>query len=148
VESGYHNVTIVGHSLGAALALLDSVYLPIFIPNAYYSLVTYGMPRVGNDIFADYVDRNVNVTRITNKYVCLPNFGFSIKSLDCLERTRCLLFPDAAKGSVILKERDTSTSMERGFVVLGKITRIQGVLELKSQISRLATRRTITVHFR
>jgi predicted lipase len=74
VESGYHNVTIVGHSLGAALALLDSVYLPIFIPNAYYSLVTYGMPRVGNDIFADYVDRNVNVTRITNKYVFLSKF--------------------------------------------------------------------------
>jgi len=72
-ESGYRNVTIVGHSLGAALALLDSLYLPILIPNAHFSLITYGMPRVGNGAFADYVDRHVNLTRITNKCVHFPH---------------------------------------------------------------------------
>jgi len=31
-QSGSANVIIVGHSLGAALALLDSVYLPLHLP--------------------------------------------------------------------------------------------------------------------
>ena len=71
-NSGFKTVTIVGHSLGGALALLDSIYLPTFIPNVAYSLITFGMPRVGNQAFADYVDKNyfhLNVTRITNKYI-------------------------------------------------------------------------------
>ena len=69
-DSGFKTVTIVGHSLGGALALLSSIYLPTFVPNVAYSLITFGMPRVGNQAFADYVDKNyfhLNVTRITNK---------------------------------------------------------------------------------
>jgi hypothetical protein len=51
------SVVVTGHSLGAALALLDSVYLPLHLPaGARVSMVGYGMPRVGNRAFADYVD--------------------------------------------------------------------------------------------
>jgi len=78
-DSGFKAVAIVGHSLGGALALLDSIYLPTFIPNVAYSLITFGMPRVGNQAFADYVDKtyfHLNVTRITNKYVFL-SFGMT-----------------------------------------------------------------------
>jgi len=71
-QSGYKNVTVIGHSLGAALALLDSLYLPIFIPDVHYDVITYGLPRVGNQIFADYVDGNANLTRITNKKDPVP----------------------------------------------------------------------------
>jgi len=67
-ESQYKNVTVVGHSLGGALALISSLYLPTFFPNAHYRLVTYGMPRVGNKALAKYLDNSlIDITRITNR---------------------------------------------------------------------------------
>ncbi|KAL0953910.1 hypothetical protein HGRIS_005076 [Hohenbuehelia grisea] len=59
-----NTVTIVGHSLGAAIALLDSVYLPLNIPGATFKTILYGLPRVGNQKFADYVDSHVNLKHI------------------------------------------------------------------------------------
>lgn len=71
-KSGFNQVTIVGHSLGAALAVLDGVYLPLNIPDVNFRTIGYGMPRVGNQAFADYVDANVPLTRITNKNDVVP----------------------------------------------------------------------------
>ncbi|KIJ93133.1 hypothetical protein K443DRAFT_646862 [Laccaria amethystina LaAM-08-1] len=65
-------VTIVGHSLGAALALLDSVYLPLHISGVTFRTVGYGMPRVGNQAFADYVDAHLSLTHINNKKDPVP----------------------------------------------------------------------------
>ena len=39
-------VTVVGHSLGGAIALLDGVYLDLQLPTASVSVISYGMPRV------------------------------------------------------------------------------------------------------
>ena len=51
------NVTLVGHSLGAALALLDAVYLPLHLPpTTNFKMVGYSMPRVGNLALAKYLD--------------------------------------------------------------------------------------------
>ncbi|KAF8332639.1 lipase [Cantharellus anzutake] len=68
-DTGCKNVWMVGHSLGGAIALLDSVYLPVHLPsNTTFYTNTFGMPRVGNQDFADYVDANVkNFARVTNK---------------------------------------------------------------------------------
>ena len=75
-ESGFKKVTIVGHSLGAALALLDGVYLSHHVEEkgVQFRVVGYGMPRVGNAAFANYVDHmqlakdaNFTVERINNK---------------------------------------------------------------------------------
>ena len=74
------SVTMVGHSLGGALALLDSVFLPLHLPEGtQFKTVTYGMPRVGNQEFADYVDENVTslnggtgLTHINNKEDVVP----------------------------------------------------------------------------
>jgi len=64
---GINSITTVGHSLGAALALIDAVYLKVQIPSATVSHYGYGLPRVGNQAFADYVDAHLNsFTRITN----------------------------------------------------------------------------------
>ena len=42
------SVTVVGHSLGAALALLDGAYLAMRLPSEIsVTVVGYGMPRVG-----------------------------------------------------------------------------------------------------
>ncbi|KAH8110750.1 lipase [Phellopilus nigrolimitatus] len=74
------SVSIVGHSLGAALALLDSVFLPLHLPSGTaFKTVTYGMPRVGNQAFANYVDVHVTsiaggkgLTHINNKKDPVP----------------------------------------------------------------------------
>ncbi|KAL4249966.1 AB hydrolase superfamily protein [Abortiporus biennis] len=73
-QFGANHVTIVGHSLGAAIALLDSVYLPLHLPSGItFKTVGYGMPRVGNQAFADYVDAHVtNLNHINNKHDPVP----------------------------------------------------------------------------
>ncbi|KII86164.1 hypothetical protein PLICRDRAFT_114670 [Plicaturopsis crispa FD-325 SS-3] len=71
---GATSVTTVGHSLGAALSLIDSVYLPLHLPsNTTFKTVLYGLPMVGNQAFADYVDSDkVNVTHIHNREDPIP----------------------------------------------------------------------------
>ncbi|KAK0220861.1 alpha/beta-hydrolase [Armillaria nabsnona] len=66
------SVTVVGHSLGGAIALLDGVYLDLQLPTASVSVISYGMPRVGNQAFADYVDAHVNVSHVSNKKDPVP----------------------------------------------------------------------------
>lgn len=68
-------VTIVGHSLGAALALLEGVHLrSILDASVGVRVVGFGMPRVGNKNFAKWVDSHLggNVTHINNQHDCIP----------------------------------------------------------------------------
>ncbi|KAH0583082.1 hypothetical protein H2248_010969 [Termitomyces sp. 'cryptogamus'] len=69
---GATQVTIVGHSLGAAIALLDGVYLPLHLSGVTFKTVGYGLPRVGNQAFANYVDAHVPLTHINNKEDPIP----------------------------------------------------------------------------
>ncbi len=94
---GTHNVVLTGHSLGkphshilvrlltsacpcdlrtgAAISLLHTVYLPLHISNLKITFVGYGLPRVGNQAFADYVDAHdaiASVTHINNKEDPIP----------------------------------------------------------------------------
>ncbi|KIK22194.1 hypothetical protein PISMIDRAFT_509134 [Pisolithus microcarpus 441] len=70
---GTTTVTVVGHSLGAAISLLDSVYLPLHLPlGTSFQTITYGLPRVGNQAFANYVDANLHLTHINNKEDPIP----------------------------------------------------------------------------
>ncbi|GJE90908.1 lipase family protein [Phanerochaete sordida] len=72
-QHGASQVTLVGHSLGAAIALLDAVYLPPHLPQATFKTVVYGLPRVGNQAFADYVDAHVgSLAHITNNRDPVP----------------------------------------------------------------------------
>ncbi|KAF8887333.1 alpha/beta-hydrolase, partial [Infundibulicybe gibba] len=71
-KSGLNDITLVGHSLGAALALLESVYLPLNIPGATFKTIGYGLPRVGNQAFADFIDKNVQLTHVNNQQDVVP----------------------------------------------------------------------------
>src|SRR5579863_7256272 len=69
------SVTAVGHSLGAALALLDGVFFKLQLdPNVTVSVVGYGMPRVGDRSFANFVDEQLEglVTHVNNKKDPIP----------------------------------------------------------------------------
>ncbi|KIY46458.1 lipase [Fistulina hepatica ATCC 64428] len=66
-------ITTVGHSLGAAISLLDAVYLPLHVDIYQYRSRLYGLPRVGNPAFADYVDNNSGLAiHVTNKRDPIP----------------------------------------------------------------------------
>lgn len=62
------SITVTGHSLGAALALLVADDLSTCVPNAPpVAVFSFGGPRVGNRGFADRLnDNNVKVLRIVN----------------------------------------------------------------------------------
>ncbi|KAL1746148.1 alpha/beta-hydrolase [Schizophyllum fasciatum] len=66
-------ITTVGHSLGGALAELDSVFLKLNIPDATVNVVTFGKPRVGNEAWAEFVDSTVDsFKRVDNKHDLIP----------------------------------------------------------------------------
>jgi predicted lipase len=44
-------VTVIGHSLGCALALLDGMYLPLRISGVSFRTIGYGCPRVSGKRF-------------------------------------------------------------------------------------------------
>jgi predicted lipase len=68
-------VTTVGFSLGGAISLLDGVLLRMLLPpTTEVRVVAYGLPRVGNSIFAGFVDSILpgTVKHINNKKDPLP----------------------------------------------------------------------------
>ncbi len=70
---GLSSVTVVGHSLGGALALLDGVYFSMQLPkNVTVKVISYGMPRVGNQTFASFVDSQLSVTHVNNQKDPVP----------------------------------------------------------------------------
>ncbi|KJA29031.1 hypothetical protein HYPSUDRAFT_61869 [Hypholoma sublateritium FD-334 SS-4] len=71
---GTTNVAIVGHSLGGALAELDSLFLTLNLPSSIsIKAVTYGTPRVGAPAFAALIDSKVpNFRRINNEDDIVP----------------------------------------------------------------------------
>jgi len=70
---GANRVVLTGHSLGAAIALLDAVYLPLHISDATFAFYGYGLPRVGNQAFANYVDaQSTSVTHVNNEEDPIP----------------------------------------------------------------------------
>ncbi|KAJ3743759.1 lipase class 3 family protein [Lentinula detonsa] len=66
-------VTTVGHSLGAAISLLDALYLSTQMPSASVNFIGYGLPRVGNQAFANLIDSKLpNLSHINNKEDPVP----------------------------------------------------------------------------
>ncbi|PIL24814.1 hypothetical protein GSI_12700 [Ganoderma sinense ZZ0214-1] len=68
-------ILLTGHSLGAAITLLHSIYIPLHIPGAQVTYVGFGLPRVGDQAFADYVDAHAAiafVTHVSNKEDWIP----------------------------------------------------------------------------
>ncbi|KAF9785804.1 alpha/beta-hydrolase [Thelephora terrestris] len=83
-SKGTTSVIVVGHSLGGAIAELDTLFLRLNLPSSISVRgVTYGTPRVGVPAFADYFDSKVdNFRRINHALDPIPivpgrELGFS-----------------------------------------------------------------------
>ncbi|KAK0188335.1 Alpha/Beta hydrolase protein [Armillaria mellea] len=75
-STGAQSVVVTGHSLGAALATLDTLMFHDALANISIQTTTFGSPRVGNQAFADFVDSsllNEGFARITNKADPVPH---------------------------------------------------------------------------
>jgi predicted lipase len=72
----YFSVIIVGHSLGGTIALLDGLFLVLqsIVSLENVRVISYGMPRVGNQAFADLVDDLLSgvVTHVNNREDPIP----------------------------------------------------------------------------
>ncbi|KII90747.1 hypothetical protein PLICRDRAFT_543894 [Plicaturopsis crispa FD-325 SS-3] len=73
-STGAKSVTLIGHSLGGALAELDHLFLKLNLPSDIsLSGVTYGLPRVGNPDFVTFFDQQAsNFTRVNNMKDLVP----------------------------------------------------------------------------
>lgn len=68
------HVTLASHSLGAAISLLDAVFLQLHLPTSTsFTISNFGQPRIGNQEFADYVDAHLpGLTHMSNKKDPVP----------------------------------------------------------------------------
>jgi hypothetical protein len=61
-QKNISRVLVVGHSLGAAVAMFDSMMLARVLPsNVTLQTVTFGQPRSGNQAWADLLDKTVRI---------------------------------------------------------------------------------------
>ena len=68
-------VTVVGHSLGGALASVLALYLKAELPSATIGCFTFAAPTAGNEQFADYFDNSMtgHSTRYFNDMDIVPD---------------------------------------------------------------------------
>ncbi|KAI9058382.1 alpha/beta-hydrolase [Trametes sanguinea] len=73
-QKGAKQVITIGHSLGGALAELDSLFFTLQLPSSIHvKAVTYGTPRVGNPAWAQMIDSKVpDFVRINNEKDLIP----------------------------------------------------------------------------
>jgi len=73
-STGYTNVLVTGHSLGAAVASLDAAMLKMALPsNVNINSVVFGLPRVGNKDWAALIDSMFpSFTHVTNQHDPVP----------------------------------------------------------------------------
>ena len=58
-EKNEKRVTVIGHSLGAAMGLLSAVDFNCRLDKGIHRALLFGLPRVGNVAFANYVDHKI-----------------------------------------------------------------------------------------
>ena len=58
-EKNETRVTVTGHSLGAAMGLLGSMDIALRMNGGLHKAYLFGLPRVGNPTFADFVDKTI-----------------------------------------------------------------------------------------
>jgi len=72
-STGVKKVLVTGHSLGAALATMTGAMIKDAVdPSVDVSVVGFGLPRGGNENWANFLDNGVGVTFVTNQHDPVP----------------------------------------------------------------------------
>ncbi|KAJ6609795.1 alpha/beta-hydrolase [Mycena sp. CBHHK59/15] len=72
-STGVSKVVVTGHSLGAALATMTGAMIKAAVdPSVEVTVTTFGLPRGGNQQWADFLDSNVGVTFVSNQNDPVP----------------------------------------------------------------------------
>lgn len=75
-STGFQRVLVTGHSLGAAVASLDAAMLRMALPDdVQVDSVVFGLPRVGNQEWADLFD-----TLVSTSYIQIRNIRLTIRT--------------------------------------------------------------------
>lgn len=75
-STGTNSVLVTGHSLGAAIAVMDGLMLHQNLdPSVSINTVVFGLPRGGNDAFANLIDSQLGIhfTYVTHGNDPVPN---------------------------------------------------------------------------
>ncbi|KAJ7798526.1 alpha/beta-hydrolase [Mycena olivaceomarginata] len=72
-STGVKKVVVTGHSLGAALATMTGAMIKDAVdPSVDVSVTGFGLPRGGNQAWADFLDSQVGVTFVSNQNDPVP----------------------------------------------------------------------------
>ncbi|KAJ7748195.1 alpha/beta-hydrolase [Mycena maculata] len=72
-STGVTKVAVTGHSLGAALASMTGAMIKDAVdPSIDVSVVTFGLPRGGNEAWANFLDSKLGLTFVTNQHDPIP----------------------------------------------------------------------------
>jgi len=72
-STGVKKVVVTGHSLGAALATMTGAMIKDAVdPSVDVSVTGFGLPRGGNEAWANFLDSQVGVTFMTNQNDPVP----------------------------------------------------------------------------
>jgi predicted lipase len=73
-STGATKVAVTGHSLGAAIASMDTAMLRLALPKEItITAATFGLPRVGNQAWADFIDATIGGSGDTSVFAHVSN---------------------------------------------------------------------------
>lgn len=117
------SLTITGHSLGGALALLNAHEAAANFPNLPVSVISFGAPRVGNPGFRDELNEmGVNILRVIIKQDVIPwmpgtIFNETLQNFD--EITGTLEWVYTHVGAELKLDATASPYLKKGLQLLG-----------------------------
>ena len=117
------SLTITGHSLGGALALLNAYEAATSLPGLHVNVISFGAPRVGNSAFRDELDElGVKTLRVVVKQDLVPRmpgivFNESLQRFDDITGTLEWVYTHV--GAELRLDVSSSPYLKRGFNPLG-----------------------------
>ncbi|KAE8719990.1 Alpha/beta-Hydrolases superfamily protein [Hibiscus syriacus] len=117
------SLTVTGHSLGGALALLSAYEAAVNLPGIPVSVISFGAPQVGNSAFRDELDDlGVKTLRVVVKQDLVPRmpgivFNESLQRFDDITGTLEWVYTHV--GAELRLDVSSSPYLKRGFNPMG-----------------------------